>query len=369
MRRLLATMVVAVALTLTGAACSHHHDSTSHAASATTAASSTTTASSTSAEPQGPGNRAPGFGSTPPWWHPNPTLPTAIQTSEQWDAVDVSQIPAGTEYVAGYVNGHWPTVTELLQSFPSSHILTIAVNTAGRAMCLDIEPGDAVPSEASAWVRADQAAGFKRPCIYAPLSLWQDIWSNLAQNGIDRSSVFEWSAHWTNVPHLDAGFDATQWTDKSLGRSLDESMVAQSMLDYLFGKPAPPVNPLHYDWLPTTRRTFVVKAYSPVWGAPRTVHANERGAARYLDAHGCVLDKRSHQFVRQGCVEHAQHARLLGSRLSAIARRSPNLKHPAKSPRWGAVHYQAADGHKTTLGGAERQMRRRYLATSTPTKF
>jgi hypothetical protein len=345
MKRVLA--LVAVACALLAAACGGHH----HAG----VSSIKTTSSTTSALPQGPGNRAPNFGRTPPWWNGQPKAIAPGASVEQLDAVGISAIPAGWPYVAGYTNGNWPTVNLLLHAFPHSHILTIAVNTSGRADCLDIEPGDAVPSEAAGWVRADRALT-PRPCIYAPLYLWQDVWANLNANEIPRSSVWEWDAHWDYFAHIDSGFDATQWTDSALGKphALDESTVSAEMINGFFGPPSKPVNPHHYKWLPDARRSFreahdVKGKYVAV-----TVHARERQAVINWDKWGCRTPTK-----RTKCREMFHHMFLLDGRVQHIAHHSPNLKHAVKRPRWGAIHYRAKDGHKTTLGGANQQLLRR----------
>jgi hypothetical protein len=360
MKRVLALVAVGCALLVS--ACGGHH----HAAGAIS--SSTTTSSTTTALPQGPGNRAPGFGRTPSWWPSEPPKAVAPGASiEQLDAVGISVIPAGWPYVAGYTDGSWPTINLLLAAFPHSHILTVTVNTSGHADCLDIEPGDATPDEAASWVRADEQVkttggrqAFPRPCIYAPLYLWQDIWANLNANGIPRSSVWEWDAHWDYFAHIDQGFDATQWTDSALGHPhlLDESMVSTAMVDGIFGAPPKPVNPHHYNWLPNTRRTFHVnQSGDPCmadFGTCQTVHARERNAVEQWDKRGCSEPAR-----RPVCREMRLHMTLLDARIQYVAHRTVNLQHRAKHPRWGAVHYHAKNGHKTTLGAANQQLVRR----------
>lgn len=339
---LIAGILAVVCVLLAGCGGHHHH---AGVASATTSSTTTTTL------PQGPGNRAPDFGRTPPWFQGGTKAIAPGSTVEQFDAVGISAIPAGWPYVGGYTNGHWPTVNLLLSAFPHSHILTISVNSSGRADCLDIEPGDSSPSEASGWVRADRALT-PRPCIYAPLYLWQDIWANLNANDIARSSVFEWDAHWDYFAHIDSGFDATQWTDSALGKphALDESMVSTVMINEFFGPPAKPVNPHHYKWLPNTRRSF--KEAHDVKGkyVVVTVHARERQAVINWDKWGCRTPA-----TRTKCREMFHHMFLLDGRVQHIAGHTPNLKHKIKHPRWGAVHFHAKDGHKTTLGGANQQ--------------
>jgi hypothetical protein len=62
---------------------------------------------------------------------------------QMFDSVDVATVPNNPQAVAGYVGGHWPTYNSLVQKFPKSHHLSIAVNSGEDAECLDIENGDA----------------------------------------------------------------------------------------------------------------------------------------------------------------------------------------------------------------------------------
>jgi hypothetical protein len=148
--------------------------------------------------------------------HPGPVA--------MYDAVDVSQIPANAEAVAGYVGGSWPTFAELASRFRHAHRFSIAVNAGEDAACLDIENGDATPDQAPAWAKRQLARGQHRPCLYASASQMPAVWAAIARAGIHRQEVRLWVADWTYQPHIPAGYDACQWTDKALGRNLDESL-------------------------------------------------------------------------------------------------------------------------------------------------
>ena len=165
-------------------------------------------------------------------------------TLTMFDSINVGNIPAGAAAVAGYVNGRWPTYNELVAKFPKAHVLGIAVTSWADAECLDVEPGDATPAVAGAWVKRQEARGVKRPVVYTSVSQAKALIDALAVLGIRRGDVRLWTAHYTGTPHLCSsacgfGFtgtaDATQWTDKAYGRSLDASLVA----DGFFGVPAP----------------------------------------------------------------------------------------------------------------------------------
>lgn len=159
-----------------------------------------------------------------------------------YDSVTLTEIPANAEAVAGYVNGRWPTYTQLAAKWPHAHRVSIAVNAEADADCLDIENGDATPAQAPAWVRRQIMRGVKKPVVYANLSTMPAVLSVLKASGIGRSQVRVWTAHYTHVPHrctsacgkqygLTTTADATQYTNVALNRNLDASLVTQAFLD------------------------------------------------------------------------------------------------------------------------------------------
>lgn len=154
-----------------------------------------------------------------------------------YDSVTVSAIPATAKAAAGYVNGRWPTITDgtLHKQCPHARLFSIAVTADADADCLDIENGDATPRQAPAWVRRQHARGGKRPAIYCSLSKAMIVRVILLAHGVRRSSYRIVTAHYTGRPHrctIRCGFrfigraDATQYTDRALGRNLDASLCA-----------------------------------------------------------------------------------------------------------------------------------------------
>lgn len=151
-----------------------------------------------------------------------------------FDSIDLSQFPANPRAVAGYVGGFWPTYHDLQSRYPNALLLSIAVNASEDADCLDIEPGDATPSEAAAWVRRQHARGVHRPAVYSSISSMGLVLSQLAGAGIERHEVNVWTAHYTFDAHrctageygLGTTADATQFTDHSGGSNLDESLCS-----------------------------------------------------------------------------------------------------------------------------------------------
>lgn len=153
-----------------------------------------------------------------------------------FDDVNVDLIPKWAKAVAGYVGGNWPTFSKLPKLFPNAKLVSIAVASNEDAEALDIERGDAVIEDAPAWFKRQVARGVKRPIFYIQLSEAQALINYLSHSGIRRSEYRLITAHYSYKRHLCSpkcglGFrgsaDATQWTDKALGRSLDETLCSK----------------------------------------------------------------------------------------------------------------------------------------------
>lgn len=158
-----------------------------------------------------------------------------------YDSVDLDQIPASAGAVAGYVGGAWPTYAEVVKRWPHAKHLSIAVNASEDAECLDIENGDATPAECPQWLARQLRRGVRRPVFYASQSVVGEIVAILKAQDCPRERYRIWSAHYTGQPHicgaherLSWAADATQWTDKALGRNLDESLCTSAF----FGAPS-----------------------------------------------------------------------------------------------------------------------------------
>jgi hypothetical protein len=78
---------------------------------------------------------------------------------------------------------------------------------------LDIETGNATPADAPGWVRRQHAVGDKTPWVYANTSTMPQVIDALTKDSIKRSEYRVFTAHYTNVPHIEAGSDATQFED------------------------------------------------------------------------------------------------------------------------------------------------------------
>ena len=164
-----------------------------------------------------------------------------------FDDTDISLDPPNAYAYAGYVDGDFANFALLKKTFPKAHLLSITV-FGNKADCYDIEPGDGTNAQVYAWFLQMEADGVWRPCIYTSASNMAAMQATMKANGFARSSYRMWSAHYTGVPHFcgpnTCGFgldqaDATQFTDRALGKSLDESIIADD-----FFEPSNEVNPV-----------------------------------------------------------------------------------------------------------------------------
>lgn len=93
------------------------------------------------------------------------------------DAINPNNIPVGRfPLVAGYVDGprsQWPAAGWARHS--ASILVRIAVFASTNAgHVLDVETGDATPSQAPGWVKMRRAAGTD-PTVYCSISLWPAV--------------------------------------------------------------------------------------------------------------------------------------------------------------------------------------------------
>lgn len=146
--------------------------------------------------------------------------------------------------VGGYTGGSWPDYDGMVTAFPNDKHLAIAPNAGLRGDCLDVERGDATPADVPGWLASWTPFGnTPEPVVYVNLGM---VGSVLGEP--QPRSLFLWTAHWNNVPHictpaqcdplgnygLTRPADMTQFSDH--GGAWDESLVQP----YVFGAVADP---------------------------------------------------------------------------------------------------------------------------------
>lgn len=163
-----------------------------------------------------------------------------VQNYSMFDSVNVAMLPPNKAAYAGYIGGSWPNYREIVQKFPHALHLSVAVASRYDADCLDVEQGDATNATAVPWVKRQHARGVKQPVLYTFLANAQPMIDHLAKNGIPWGQYKLWIAHWTYSPHictpncglgLKHNAHATQWTNKSMGRNLDESLCSPGFIE------------------------------------------------------------------------------------------------------------------------------------------
>lgn len=167
----------------------------------------------------------------------------------------LGQHASGAHALAGYVNGSFANFAELVTEHGKSGKFLLSIDVSNKpgagAQCLDIESGDAVTADAPSWFRATQAAGAKArdfrwfPKLYTSESNLPALVKVMTKAKIPRASYLLWSAHYTDKAHIcgpsscgsKVQADATQWTDRAFGVSLDESLCSAQ---FFAGPPALP---------------------------------------------------------------------------------------------------------------------------------
>jgi hypothetical protein len=150
-----------------------------------------------------------------------PTKPYPI-----YDSVTPSSLPHG-KAAAVYTNGAYAASPAQVAGHKS--VLWIDTNGSNPgANVLDVEPGDATPAGAAAWV---QQRLDKHPdslaIVYTMQSSWQDVKDNVAHlPKWQQDKVRYWIADPTGVQHMVPGADATQWY---WGANIDISMANPSL--------------------------------------------------------------------------------------------------------------------------------------------
>jgi peptidoglycan hydrolase-like protein with peptidoglycan-binding domain len=156
-----------------------------------------------------------------------------MTTLFMFDDVTVDLLPAGAYAYAGYLDGNYANFAEVKAAHPQAHLVGIAVRASDDGDALDVEPGDATIVQAPGWVKRQQARGIARPIVYVSAANAKLTVDTLTAAGTSRPSYRLWLAHYGQGQHTcgpsTCGYpqaDATQFTSKALGESLDESEVA-----------------------------------------------------------------------------------------------------------------------------------------------
>jgi hypothetical protein len=118
----------------------------------------------------------------------------------------------GNHQIATYANGAYAASPSSVAG--RGHVLWIDTNGSDpKADALDVEPGDATPAGAAAWVQTKLNADHNHVAIvYTMKSQWQAVKDNVATlPHWMQDKVRYWIADPTGVDHVVPGSNATQW--------------------------------------------------------------------------------------------------------------------------------------------------------------
>ena len=154
------------------------------------------------------------------------------------DSTTAADVPQTVDIVAGYIDGRYKWSDADWALFPGKPQVRIATSAdTDDGNCLDVEKGDATPSQAPVWVVARRAAGIDPTC-YVNLANWQETKNAFAGAGI--AEPHWWVAHYNNDPTIPAGAVAKQYQNEPLtGGHYDLSSCA----DIWPGVDAMPIDP------------------------------------------------------------------------------------------------------------------------------
>lgn len=137
-----------------------------------------------------------------------------------YDGITPSAVPEGAPLYAGYVDGHWPSASGLAQRFPSSLIVPIAVSAStDNGVVLDVENGDATPTQSVDWVVMRRSAGVD-PTVYMNASTWPAVRAAFKARGI--TEPYYWVASYGSSDTIPPSAVAVQWKSTA---GYDESNV------------------------------------------------------------------------------------------------------------------------------------------------
>lgn len=134
-----------------------------------------------------------------------------------YDSTDADNIPSNATLMAGYINGKYQSYYPMVAVHPAPAVvesITVMAHASSgwvAADILDIESGDATPSEAPGWAVAMRSLNRRPTCYCSRLGTWPDTIAAFAKAGVPQPDY--WIADYTNQPHLVPGSVATQWTD------------------------------------------------------------------------------------------------------------------------------------------------------------
>lgn len=144
-----------------------------------------------------------------------------------FDSTDVAAIPLSAKMVLGYLDGALipSTLPALRARFPYLTPVVVCVTAQQNGDVLDVEQGDARPTDAPGWAKRQRAQG-RDPIVYCSTSAWPLVKAAFAVQNEPLPWWFE--AHYDNIAVLSADPRAVakQYANaKITGSNLDISVI------------------------------------------------------------------------------------------------------------------------------------------------
>lgn len=154
-----------------------------------------------------------------------------------YSSVTTSDIPASAPVVFAYSNPPYAQVEEVKRRCPHARIVTIATHLDVKADMYDFENGAIPVADAVTVLRDHLASGQSRPIAYAALDDLQTIMTEFTSKVGNHERVRWLPAHFTDSPELPSWADGVQWSEKALGRNLNEYLLRSDFFGTV--EPAP----------------------------------------------------------------------------------------------------------------------------------
>lgn len=184
---------------------------------------------------------------------------SVASTAAEWRSIVPETKP---EVIGSYWNGIYANTTVAREAFPHARHVQYDVNASEpRADILDIESGDAVPSQAPGWSR-EYKGTLDHPGLYTSASNVMAVVTAMLDAGFKRDEFLVQSAHYTYEAHIcgprtcgEPQADATQYADHGhRGQNTDLSLFS----DHFFGAVKPPKPDMHYRYFDSKRRAILL---------------------------------------------------------------------------------------------------------------
>jgi hypothetical protein len=125
-----------------------------------------------------------------------------------YDGVSPGRLPADAAMVGGYVNGMYAWSAASWARFPKARKVTIAVTAAASANVLDVETGDATPTQAPGWALNERREGHI-PTVYCNRSTWPAVRAAFVNQHVTQPQY--WIASYSSSTVIPAGAVALQY--------------------------------------------------------------------------------------------------------------------------------------------------------------